>query len=161
MSFRTTSSAVCELLPDKELLPRDSAGAYDVTPQIMVANEITTEYCVSSSSTYSEGRLTLIETWLAAHYVTLSLQQQAVSESAGDVSRSLAQPSQKGVSSGFAATRYGRTAIALDTAGELLRASLREEKGWLRRRTIGLYGGSATQGTYLNPTANQPGFYPG
>ena len=136
---RTTAAQVGALLDDKEYLTPDGSGGYIITGFLQAAKEMTTAYCATSG--YSSVRLMLIETWLAAHFITQSIQQQKTSERAGDVSKGIAVPSWRNSGAGFMATRYGSMAITLDTAGNLLRAAERQEKGHLPNRSP-IYGGS-------------------
>lgn len=84
----------------------------DLTPFISVANELVTELC--SDSGYSESRLTMIETWLAAHFYTVR-DPRATSESIGGVSES----KQMHTGANLMSSEYGQTAMSLDTAGNL------------------------------------------
>lgn len=140
---------------DKENLTKDGSGNYILDPYILVANEMTTEYC--SGSGYSDDRMTAIETWLTAHVITASVQQQIQSEGAGGVSQSYAI-NVRHLGSGFKSTRYGVMACQLDTAGSLLRASARMETGRLPNKSP-IYGGRGD----TNPISDwdEPGFYPG
>lgn len=89
---------------------------------ILSANELVTEKC--SESGYSEGRLTLIETWLAAHFYAL-MDARRSSESAGKVSVSY----QNKLGFNLALTHYGQQAMILDTEGNLARLNVDTEKG--------------------------------
>lgn len=155
MANRTNNDRVLSILSDTDNLQKDSSGKPDCSVFIEMANEITTEYCGDAG--YSDSRLEMIEMWLAAHFITLSRQQQVSSESAGGVSYSLG-PSSRNQGAGFASTRFGTTAISLDSAGGLLRAAQRQEKGHLKNK-CGIYGGRGS--TRPGSDTEQPGNYPG
>ncbi len=104
MAVRTTSDAVKKIIEveDTDL---------DLTPFITAANELVTELC--SDSSYSTTRLTVIETWLAAHFFAVR-EPRLSSENAG-VSVSY----QGKVEMHLEATIYGQQVMMLDTAGDL------------------------------------------
>ena len=89
-----------------------------LTPFIDAANSIVTEKCLGSS--YTETTLTLIETWLAAHFAAVRDMRMA-SEKADGVSADY----QGTTDMYFEATLYGQMAMTLDTAGNL--AALQKE----------------------------------
>lgn len=112
--MRTTADKV------KAVIEVDASIALDVFME--TATELVDECCGSSG--YSEGRLTLIETWLAAHFYSVRDMRPSV-EKAGEVSVSFTQ------NPGFnlMLTSHGQQALALDTRGGLAALSKRSEQG--------------------------------
>jgi len=105
----------------------------DLTPFITIANELVTELCTDSD--YSEARLTLIETWLAAH--GYAIRDPAVdTEKAGPVQVSY----QYKIDLGLQQTKHGQQAMLLDTAGNLAALSKRMTEGEQPAITIGWLG---------------------
>ena len=139
------------------MIKTDSGGLPDFTVFIQAANEIVNEYLVPVGS-LTETRLGMIETWLAAHF-SCALQRQANSESAGDVSVTYGAAS--GQNEGIAATRFGQTAITLDSTDTLKRLAANAKSGRRRKTTSGIYGGSNVQPQYPDSDTYAPGFYPG
>jgi len=97
-------------------------ASISLTPFILIANELVTELC--SDSSYSESRLTLIETWLAAHFY--QIRDQAVSS---ESAKGVAVTYQHQIGLGLKQTKYGQTAMILDTAGNLSQLDKRMEEG--------------------------------
>ena len=93
-----------------------------LAPFISIANELVTELCTDSG--YTETRLTLIETWLAAHFYGIR-DQQVSREQAGSVSVAF----QFKIALHFNQTKQGQTAMLLDTAGNLAQLNKRIEDG--------------------------------
>lgn len=93
-----------------------------LTPFITIANEMVTELCTDSG--YTDARLTLIETWLAAHFYLIRDQAVAM-ERAGSVQVQY----QYKIGLFLSQTKHGQTAMMLDTAGNLAAASKRMEDG--------------------------------
>lgn len=114
---RTTSVEVAKII--------ELDAAIDLAPFITVANELVTELCVDSG--YSATRLTLIETWLAAHFYCIR-DPRVTSESAG-VSASY----EGTVGLHLDLSRYGQQVMLLDTAGSLAALNKKSQTG---RRTI-------------------------
>ena len=104
---RTTSTLV------EAIIEVDSSIGLD--PFIAAANALVTE--IAEESGHDEERLTLIETWLAAHFYTVR-DPRPTSEKAGPVSISY----QSSVSLRLNTSHYGQMAMVLDTSG-LLTAS--------------------------------------
>lgn len=104
----------------------DSIG---VTPFINAANELVTEVCAvktnpDGSPYYSDNRLAMIETWLAAHfYAQRDPRMSSVSPSGVSVRY------QSQVDLGFNNTHYGQQALRLDTKGGLAALEARVKKG--------------------------------
>jgi len=97
-----------------------------LTPFITIANELVTEYCADED--YTEARLALIETWLAAHFYAVR-DLRVASESAG-VSVSY----YGSVGQNLSGTMYGQQAMVLDTAGGL--ASLNKQVGTGKKSSV-------------------------
>lgn len=112
---RTTVELVGEII--------EVDAAISLTPFIAVASAMVVEHCEPAG--YDEERLTLIETWLAAHLYTIR-DPRASAERAGSVGVTY----EGEVSLNLAGSRYGQQAMMLDTEGKL--ASLSSRK---RRRT--------------------------
>lgn len=93
-----------------------------LTPFITIANELVTELCTDSD--YSATRLTLIETWLAAHFY-LMRDQLVGTERAGPVQVTYSTK----IGLGLKQTKHGQTAMLLDTAGNLAQHDKRIEEG--------------------------------
>ena len=111
---RTTDAEVEELV--------EVDDSISLTPFITVANELVTELCIDSG--YTDTRLTLIETWLSAHFY--QIRDQAVdTEKAGSVSVKY----QYKIGLHFQQTKYGQMAMVIDTAGNLAALSKRVEDG--------------------------------
>ena len=103
---RTTSSEVQEII-------KIQAG-YDLDPFITAANELVTEVCDVTAAGYTDARLALIETWLAAHFYA-QYDPRSETEKADVVSRKRL----KRADLGFNNTHYGQMAMRLDTYGGL------------------------------------------
>ncbi len=162
ISFRTTPENVIAVIGDVNKIPNASAGG--LLPFIAMANQSVTEFCAGKVTddgrAYDDDRLALIETWLAAHYATLAIQRQALSETAGEVSETFEGAMRGDLTAAFLSTRFGAAAVSMDTAGGLLRLSYRTSKGILKNKCA-IYGGSRAQYPNANTDFNQPGFFPG
>lgn len=104
-------------------------GTINLDPFILAANEIVTEVCAvatkeDGSAWHTEARLTVIETWLAAHFYCI-LDPRADMEHAGSVSVRY----QYKVDLGLNVTTYGQQAILLDTSGGLAKLNEDLKKG--------------------------------
>jgi hypothetical protein len=95
-----------------------------LTPFINVANELVTECCTGLATEYTDARLILIETWLAAHFYSVR-DMRAVVEKAGPVSEHF----QSKVDLGFDTSHYGQMAMRLDTQGGLTDLNEKTKKG--------------------------------
>lgn len=115
----------------------------DLTPFIDAANELVTELCEPEG--YSEPRLTMIETWLAAHFYAVR-DPRSTNEAAGSVSAAF----ESKVDLALNITRYGQQAMLLDTAGAL--ASLNQQTvdtGGSSPRAFGVsWGGTDLETNY-------------
>lgn len=88
----------------------------DTTPFINAASVVATDLLASSG--LSENVLTQIEIFLAAHFATLSVERGGLRRDVyGDNAQSYQVISEK--YKGFNTTRFGQTAVALDTTGTL------------------------------------------
>ena len=106
--------------------PTDVAGVIETDPAVVgsslnglnpfinIANEMVTECCTKSGQGYSDSRLAVIETWVAAHFYAVR-DPRPVSERIGSASETL----QKVVDVGLDATQWGQTAMRIDTYGGL------------------------------------------
>ena len=124
---RTTSALV------KGIIETDDTSIPDLTPFIDVANELVTECCEDD---YTSSRLTLIETWLAAHFYTVR-DMRAEAEKAGPVSEKF----QSKVDLGFDTSHYGQMAMRLDWQGGLAALNEKIKKGH-KKLIIGAYLGT-------------------
>lgn len=110
MPFRTTDELIRKVIEVDEDV--------DLEPFILPANELVTELCdapyADSDDAYSEERLELIERWLSAHFYTV-LEGRTSFEKASRVSQSI----ESKVDLGFNLSKYGQTAMRLDTKGGL------------------------------------------
>lgn len=122
---RTTATEVGELV--------EVDSSISLTPFINAANELVTELCTDSN--YTDVRLTMIESWLAAHFY-LMRDQAVASEKAGSVSVNY----QYKIGMQLAQTKQGQMAMQLDTAGNLASASKRMEDGEGGSVSIGWMG---------------------
>ena len=115
MAVRTTAEEIGKIIDLDETIS-------DLDPFINAANELVNEYC-AVISTYTETRLTLIETWLAAHFYAIR-DPRAASESVG-----VGASYQYKVDLNLSVTTYGQQAMLLDTAGGLAALSKRSSEG--------------------------------
>ena len=111
---RTTDADVGEVV--------EVDATISLTPFITIANELVTELCADSG--YTDTRLALIETWLAAHFYLIR-DQAVAQEQAGPVQIQY----QFKIGLMLAQTKQGQTAMMLDTAGNLAAMSKRMEQG--------------------------------
>ena len=105
-----------------EIVDVDTNISSTLTPFITAANELVTEVC--SDSSYTDARLTLIETWLAGHFY--AMRDQALDTDRVDV---LSTKYQYKIGLFLQQTKQGQTALILDTAGNLAQLSKRMEDG--------------------------------
>lgn len=115
MAIRANDDGVIELIDG---VPSGTS----LTPFIAVANALVDEVCLDSG--YDEARLTLIETWLSAHFYSVR-NPQAKSEGVGPISESRDIQTDLQLQS----SRWGQTAMILDTAGNLANLSRQMEMG--------------------------------
>lgn len=120
---RTTADEVRKIIEVDTLIT-------DLDPFISAANELVTEVCEPLG--YTESRLTLIETWLAAHFYAIR-DPRLSSEQAGPVGASY----QSRLDLGLNVTHYGQQAMRLDTKGGLGKLENDIKKGGTRK--IGVY----------------------
>jgi hypothetical protein len=99
-------------------------------PFINAANELVTEACASKKGAdgvtpyYADARLTMIETWLAAHFYAVWKPRKSSLAPTG-----LSISYQSSVGLGFDVTHYGQHAMRLDTKGGLASINERTKKG--------------------------------
>ena len=105
----------------------------DLTPFILVANQLVTELCTDSD--YADARLTEIERWLSAHFYHIR-DQHVASERAGEVGANY----QYRVDLALNQTKYGQMAMILDTAGNLAQLNKRIIDGKSATVTIAWMG---------------------
>lgn len=84
----------------------------DLTPFLVAANELVTEICQPAG--YSDTRLALIETWLAAHFLAI---RDPRYQSESQLGASASYVTQVGLN--LSLTPYGQQAQLLDTKGGL------------------------------------------
>ena len=104
MAARTTEAEVGKII---DLDP----DITDLDPFILAANELVTELC---EDYYEAVRLTMIETWLAAHFYAIR-DPRATSEGVGPMNTAF----QGQTTMALSATTFGQQAMALDTLGKL------------------------------------------
>ncbi len=105
----------------------------DLTPFIAAADELVTELCQNAwqGPNYTEERLEIIETWLAAHFVSIR-DPRYVSESMGAASVSTGMT----LAQNLGLTSYGQQALLLDTNGGL--AWIDKHKSQGKRSRVGI-----------------------
>ncbi len=108
---RTDSAAVCAVL-DTEL------DDDQIEPFIQTANIMVTEYLAGSDCGLSDALLKEIETYLAAHFVTL--RDRIVKSEAAD---GVKFDYQGATDMGLDSSQYGQTAQILDSCGKLSQLS--------------------------------------
>lgn len=106
-----------------------------LVPFIAAANSLVNE--IATESGHSEDRLTLIETWLSAHFYAMR-DPRTAAERAGPVSANY----QSAVALGLNTSHYGQMAMTLDTSGLL--AMLSQNKR--RQLTVAWLGNEEDRG---------------
>ena len=92
--------------------------------QVFITMANTTVDTLLGSSTLSDAAFKLIETFLAAHYYTLTNERGALAaETVGDTTERYHNTYSKG----FGSTRYGQQAMAFDTTGILASESAKAD----------------------------------
>ena len=104
MAYNTTETRV------RLIMLKINAAMTDLEEYIIAANSIVTSKCSSLSPTQAGT----VETWLAAHFVAM-VDERIASEGVEGLSRSF----QKRIDLNLNQTKYGQTAMALDTSGGL------------------------------------------
>ena len=120
MAIRTTETAV-------RLIIEADPNITDLTPFIAAASSVVTAQCVDIGI----ANALEVETWLAAHYLTIR-DTRAASETAKGVGQSV----QYKVDLGLSSSMYGQTAMSLDQTGGLAR--------WNKQVLDGKAGGAST-----------------
>jgi len=131
---RTTPTLLAEII--------EVDTTINLNPFIVPANALVTRVCSVAKKTdgtdyYTEGDLTLIESWLAAHFYCMR-DTRVASESAGPVSASY----QHQVGLILKASMYGQQAMLLDTFGGLAALSKAMEDGNVRKVGVLFVGGT-------------------
>jgi len=103
------------------------AAITDLTPFINTANALVESHCTD----IAEAAATDVETWLAAHFITIR-DPRVSSEKAGEVSQNF----QYKLDLGLGCSMYGQTAMGIDPTGGLAR--------WNKQVLSGKAGGAAT-----------------
>lgn len=113
--MRTTPEEVAQII--------EVAGDIDLHPFITIANMLVTEHCTDLDSL----RQIEVEKWLAAHFYE-TRDELPTSESAGGASRAY----QRNTGMYLNQTKYGQTAILLDSSGALNKIGIPKAKAvWL------------------------------
>ncbi len=107
MTNRATATEV------KVIIKTDLADSI-VTTFINMANRTVTDY-LGTNTDISTAQKKDIETWLAAHFIASTREQQAQAEQAGDARITYQGKTEMGLDSTF----YGQTVKMLDTTGTL------------------------------------------
>jgi hypothetical protein len=94
----------------------------DLTAAILTANVLVTKVC--GASDYEADQFELIERWLAAHFYVI-WRPRSYRERAGPVAQEF-EPIK--VDLGLDVTKYGQTAMRLDTDGSLAALNNRQKK---------------------------------
>lgn len=111
---RVTSVDVQQIYPD--------FPGTDFAPFIEAADLLITEQLLGQG--LSDDRLAIIEKWIAAHYAVLSLEKGGLSRERTGDGENWYQPAAGTNAAGFSTTRFGKSAIALDTSGTLSSLSI-------------------------------------
>lgn len=120
MTARVTAAEV------KELVNTSVSDAVILTNHIETANLFVDTHL---STKHTEPMLRRIELYLAAHFVALTEERGGVTRiKMGDADESLAAV----YGEGFRSTRFGQTALSLDTTGTLARLAQTKPKAELR-----------------------------
>ena len=121
MPTRTDSAAVCAVLDT-------TLNDDEVEPFIQTANLMVTEYLAGSDCSLSDDMLKEIETYLAAHFVTL--RDRVVQREAAD---GVSFDYQGATDMGLDSSGYGQTAQILDSCGKLSQLSDADRVKWLAK----------------------------
>ena len=139
---RTTPANVAAIIEVDLTIVGDDLSGLD--PFIDAANEMVSECCTTTGSTYTPYRLELIERWLSAHFYAIR-DPRPVSERAGPVAESY----QKVVDQGLEATQYGQMALRLDSRGGL--AAKNNKVKHMRDLPVGIFHLGRRSSFNLNP----------
>ena len=118
-SPRTDDNRVCAIVDTD--LTESQIQAFIETANLMVTN-------VLGSSVLSDDTLRLIETYLAAHYITLR-DPRTQSEAADGIKMTYEGKTGEGLDS----SHYGQTAQELDTTGQLKAIGKEDSIAWIAR----------------------------
>ena len=123
MGARTSPEAV------KEIVQTSLTDAVVLTNHIDTANLLVTTHLVGTTPVIADPLLKKIELYLAAHFVALTEERGSLTRSKmGDADESFANIFEQG----YKSTRYGQTALALDSTGTLARVSQTDLKAAFR-----------------------------
>lgn len=114
MAIRTTDELVKEVLAPGE--DYDLENNPSLTPFIAIANALVDKVAACATrktDTQTDSTLTLMETWLAAHYYVQS-DQNYTSESTGGASGSYQGST---ADKGIRGSKYGQSALEIDFSG--------------------------------------------
>jgi hypothetical protein len=98
-------------------------AAIDLAPYILTANELVTEVCAPLG--YTEARLEMIETRLAAHFYRAERDQFVASQGVSGITQAF----QYKIGMNLSSTTLGQAAMMLDTLGGLAKLSKQTEEG--------------------------------
>jgi hypothetical protein len=128
--MRTNATAVRQIC---EIDPSIVSSDAKMEPYLVAAGLLVDAHCVApyaADDQYSDAQLKVLETWLAAHLYK-QVDPTVASEGAEGIFTAYAGTMGQALSS----TRYGQTAMALDSKGGLARFNASVVKGTAGRRT--------------------------
>jgi len=131
MAYRTSEDLV------KSIIFEDDYDIVNYDTFLMTANMIVTKY-VAINSNYSASDLTVIETWLAAHFCCVNSPRKTQSTIS-----SVQASYESRVGFGFNLTRYGQQAMLLAGYGELANLNVLIEQKKVRKPSVLFVGGNA------------------
>jgi len=120
MALRTSAPEVCAIIETK--LVDD-----EVLPFIKTANLLVDEHLIVTPA-ITEALLKEVETYLAAHFVTL-WDPRVAKEAGGSVSFTY----EGKTGEGLASSKYGQMALTLDPTGNLAALDKEDRIGWIHR----------------------------
>ena len=106
MAVRTTDAKVKEII--------DVDDSVSLTPFIAISNQLVTEVCGGTDTIHTEERLTIIETWLAAHFY--AIRDNRLSAESLDFMEYRSEFQFK-VGYDLRNTMYGQQVLIMDTSG--------------------------------------------
>ena len=121
----------------KEIIETDTSVS--LSPFIAIANELVTEVC---GEAHAETRLTLIETWLTAHFYAIR-DNRLASEDLNFMELGLKYQYKLGLN--LQVTMYGQQVLIMDTSGGFANLNLSAENGKVAK-TIQWLGTEAQSG---------------
>lgn len=123
---RTTETLI------REIIEIDSSVT-TLTPFMNIAHQMVEKHC----SGIDEAEATLVETWLAAHFITIRDMREA-QEKASEVSTNY----QYKIDLGLNSSMYGQTAMNIDSTGGLARWNKLIKDGGAGRKSSVIWLGS-------------------